>query len=588
MATEKITVVKVDTNPAQKSIKSLRQELKAVKDEMANLEEGSDAFLEAANKAGELKHQLDEINSSISGASADFGDLLATSGTALNGIIGGFQIANGLLATFGIENEDVIDTIKRLQAVMSIGQGIAQIDNGIKAMKKLSAAITGTTKAAKILKTVLQPKVFAAVTIAVTALATIFGKLKKKEDEAAAALEKHAEIVKEREAKAVEEANKQWEHNLNLKQKIYNIKFGGDDVKTLTQLLKDYEGELTKIQKAQQDVTDELNKSFRQAALNGQDTINVNDDLLKRQSDLAAEAEKYKKLIEETKIALEDARAIAKARVEVEAAEAAKERQEGLNKAYELGIDILKKYQDQAKEKIVPEFPEEDEEELDAITQRRIDAYTNFRHAVVDEYTQLLYTDEEYFRAAERNLELSLQARLISQEEYTEAVKRLRKEEVQYTLQNTATAAAGIADILNSIADAQDENNKEGFERSKKLQTSAAVINMLSGVTAAIAGLFTTKTGPWDIALAAIQAGSIIAAGTANIMKIQRQQYNSSAASVSSSALKNTIVPPVTYSSATQGAEIQSAIKDTRVYVTERDITSIQRKVHVAETENRF
>ena len=73
-----VEVLNIDTSSATNSLKSLRQELMAVKNEMTNLEEGSDAFLKAANKAGELKHQIDEINQSVSGASADFGRLFST------------------------------------------------------------------------------------------------------------------------------------------------------------------------------------------------------------------------------------------------------------------------------------------------------------------------------------------------------------------------------------------------------------------------------------------------------------------------------------------------------------------------------
>ena len=108
-----VEVLNIDTSAATNSLKSLRQELMAVKNEMTNLEEGSDAFLQAANKAGELKHQIDEINQSVSGASTDFGDMLGAATTALNGIIGGFTAAQGALSLFGIENEDVIKSCEK-------------------------------------------------------------------------------------------------------------------------------------------------------------------------------------------------------------------------------------------------------------------------------------------------------------------------------------------------------------------------------------------------------------------------------------------------------------------------------------------
>ena len=171
-----VEVLNIDTSSATNSLKSLRQELMAVKNEMTNLEEGSDAFLKAANKAGELKHQIDEINQSVSGASTDFGDMLGAATTALNGIIGGFTAAQGALSLFGIENEDVIKSIKQLQALMAVGQGIAQIDEGIKAMNKLQHAIKGTSVAAKVLRGALTPKSMLLIIAALTTLTKLWQK----------------------------------------------------------------------------------------------------------------------------------------------------------------------------------------------------------------------------------------------------------------------------------------------------------------------------------------------------------------------------------------------------------------------------
>src|SRR5574344_48595 len=108
---EEVTVVKLDTSKAINSLKSLRTELKNVKDAMTNLEEGSDAFQQAANKAGELKHQIDEINESVRGASADFGDMLSNATQVTNGIIGGFTAAQGAMNLFGMESENVTKAI---------------------------------------------------------------------------------------------------------------------------------------------------------------------------------------------------------------------------------------------------------------------------------------------------------------------------------------------------------------------------------------------------------------------------------------------------------------------------------------------
>lgn len=174
---EDVEVIQIDTQPAVSSMKALRNELKKVKDSMASLDAGSDAFLEAANKAGELKHQIDEINQSVAGASSDFGDMLGNVTKIGAGITGAFQTANAALSMFGIESEEVVKSIKTMQSLMAMTQGLASIDAAIKSINKLRNSITATTAASKLLKAALTPKTFLAVVAAVTALVLIFKKL---------------------------------------------------------------------------------------------------------------------------------------------------------------------------------------------------------------------------------------------------------------------------------------------------------------------------------------------------------------------------------------------------------------------------
>jgi len=85
--------IKVDSNDVKSTLptlKDLRKELKAIQDTMAGMEEGSDEFLKAANKAGELKHQIDEIRQATAGASADFGDMLGNISKVGAGMVGTF------------------------------------------------------------------------------------------------------------------------------------------------------------------------------------------------------------------------------------------------------------------------------------------------------------------------------------------------------------------------------------------------------------------------------------------------------------------------------------------------------------------
>lgn len=155
--------------------------------------------------------------------------------------------------------------------------------------------------------------------------------------------------------------------------------------------------------------------------------------------------------------------------------------------------------------------------------------------------------------------------------------------------QMAGAAFAAVGSMMNGLAQQQDASNKEGFEKQKKYQIAAATMQMLAGIATALSGVFTTKTGPWDIALAAIQAGIIATTGAIQIAKIKQQKFDggSSSSSVSSpnTGAVASVIAPVQYTQDVQGASIEGAIKDNKVYVVESDITNTQNKVSVTENE---
>lgn len=209
MAKETIKVLQIDTNPATKSLKDLRNELKGFKDQMSNLEEGSDAFLEIANKAGEVKHQIDEINESIKGASADFGDMVGNVTNVTAGLVGAFEAVAGGLQAMGVESAAVDETIKRMQGLMAVVQGLSSIDDGIKSWDKLTKSLG---KAGETLNGFVKGlgKIAAPVAI-VSALGVAFAKLKESIDGTSTAL-------KERET-AQKNFNTELEKELFIRQK---------------------------------------------------------------------------------------------------------------------------------------------------------------------------------------------------------------------------------------------------------------------------------------------------------------------------------------------------------------------------------
>ena len=147
--------------------------------------------------------------------------------------------------------------------------------------------------------------------------------------------------------------------------------------------------------------------------------------------------------------------------------------------------------------------------------------------------------------------------------------------------------------IIGAIQEGIDTTTREGFERNKKLQIANAVIQTLVGVTTALSGAFTTKSGPWDIALAAIQASTIAATGAIQVANIKKQTYNGEGGDVSNPSVNPRLDlsqnMPVQYTrDLLSDSELTNINQEQKVYVTETDITNTQNKVRVAESNASF
>jgi hypothetical protein len=131
---EKDILLKVssDTNEATKGFKSLKQELKEIEKEMNRMseagEEGSAQFQKMAQRAGQLKDQIGDTKARINALASDTYKLDAMT-QAIQGIAGGFAVAQGAMAVFGSENEDLQKAILKTQGAMAILQGVTEITN---------------------------------------------------------------------------------------------------------------------------------------------------------------------------------------------------------------------------------------------------------------------------------------------------------------------------------------------------------------------------------------------------------------------------------------------------------------------------
>lgn len=180
-------------------------------------------------------------------------------------------------------------------------------------------------------------------------------------------------------------------------------------------------------------------------------------------------------------------------------------------------------------------------------------------------------------------------------------LEKLNKQALASVLNGVQASTSAIGDTLNNLIEAEEagaENEKEAFERTKGLQKASAIVNMLSGVAAAISTA--QQLGPIiGPIIGAANAASVIASCMAQIKKINNTRFDgagdsgTSVATPSTSATANTYNP--TYTANTTGKNnvdrLQSTIEDNsmknvKVYVTESDISDSlnSKKVKVQES----
>lgn len=586
MTKETIKVVQIDTNPAQTSIADLRKQLKGFKDEMSNLEEGSEAFLEVARNAGEVKHQIDEINESIKGASADFGDMIGNVTNVAAGLTGAFQAVAGGLQAIGTESEAIDEAIARMQGLMAVTQGLSAIDDGIKSFGKLTTAINTSSKGLGKFKTALISTGLGALVVVLGSIIANWDEFSKSIGISESAMQKFGDVMKG----------------------VLNsaLSMIGGVGKAISRLITgDFKGAGEAIKEGFA-----LQKNFTEGVKKSE------EDRTKKEREEAAERvkiarEEAQKKIDEQNRLLEEYRAKEQEKIDIELERlkrSGKSETEQLEEQIRLEQERLKyieegsleyerqltKVHDLKEELIELNTPKEEKQKKEKPIKVEIDAENEKLKELAKGYYTLEETATETYNRISEELKLALDRDLISQEQYDEAVKNLANERARYIAKQSvavfAAASNMITGILDDVASSQDTSNKEGFEKSKKLQIASATIQMLTGIATAMSGVFTTKTGPWDIALAAIQAGSIAASGIMNINKIKQTKFDGggASASVSSSAVNNMVVPPVQYSAAVQGASTEGSIKDTKVYVVETDIKNTSNKVSVQESENTY
>lgn len=200
---------------------SLRTQLRNVREDLALLEangqRGTEAFKKLQQEAGRLTDAIGDATTQARIFSHDNRGLQGMI-SGLSGVVGAFSAAQGAVALFAGENENLQKVMLKVQSLMSITIGLQQVANTINkdsafmlttvakakellaaATNKLTIALGGSTIAAKALMATLTLGLSVAITVIIAALS----KLQSKQAEAKKAQEEFNKKVSEAAGKPV-------------------------------------------------------------------------------------------------------------------------------------------------------------------------------------------------------------------------------------------------------------------------------------------------------------------------------------------------------------------------------------------------
>lgn len=623
-----------ENNAATTSVKELRQELKAQKDIMLSAEQGTKEYNDALQKAAGIQHTLKEQMEEVNASAMDFGQIAGNVVKATGGIVAGFQAAKATMNLFGVENEAVLQSLEKMQNLMAITQAIPALDDGVKAFKRLGLAIKSATTGMSGFKKALISTGLGALVVTLGLIIANFDKISAWLDE----ITGQTDFLGNLSDKVIGGLNAAWAGL------VQTLKAVGNAIVTyVTAPFKSVWDAIQAYTSTEGDFVDKL-KAAGSAMKNGfvADWKDVGNDFKEigvvsanayQEGFNKNRAKRLAKNVEEAK-EIGEARGKAKADAEEAAYKKRLSQIDSQQRAEMLALQALSLgYEEYVNQKQALE---------DKFTQKRIDTLKDIlatekeltEQEISDLQSELISLQDSLYKKPEKTSGTTSTPTNAPEDENVSNAKQISEainasalalndfsdnpawgnilknvatltanwDTLQEKIQNgeaftayaqiAATALGAVAQMVNGLAAEQDTSNKEGFESSKKFQIAGATMSMLAGIASAWAS--SMQLGPiLGPILGASLSAMMLATGIAQIDKIKKTQFGGSGSTSGSSATPNagavsSVIAPVQYTQDVQGASIEGAIKDTRVYVTEQDISSTQKKVDVAESEARF
>lgn len=552
--------IKFDKEQAEKSVKTIKQELRQAQEEALKLGrkfgENSKEANNAAKKVAQLKDEVGDFKQKVDALNPD---KFARFSTATNGIVRGFQAAQGAAVLFGNESEDLQKSLVKLQAVMAFADGIQGVMDTTKAFSGLGNTIKNSVvKAFTTLKGAIIGTGIGALAIALGYVITNFDKVKAAVERflpGLATLAKYVGVIVEkftdwvgitseegRALDALTAKNNKANESIERQIKLLEARGGKDkEVFALRRQLIDNELAILRAKyRTEEGLTQEELKRFN-------DLKTEREILLIEETNrIKAEQDKQAKIIKDAND------------------QKAKEREAERQKELQAQLDDIKMLNKMGKER----------EDATILQAQRMMTIKETGHKVETA------ADQEMNKKVQENLEQLKSFREKYQEwvknhnrKATEEEKKFRKELNDLSIMAATSLVQTLQDLNNAYAGKSLEAQKKQFKINKALAISQTVINTYQSASSA------AKVEPYPLGVAL--AGLAVIQGFARVKAIKDQTFEGETGNVSAntSGGGGSVSPRVASTGFTSIAPPTSPQRQTQtktdpiqVYVLEKDI----------------
>ena len=159
MSVTKTKVIDIDTKQSQKNVENLtksfvplRQQIKQLRDQLSQLEQGTVEYNRISKQLADTQQQLIEIQEAAKYSNKDFGQVMSNLTNISMGVVGGINAISASMTLLGQSDEDVQKALQHITLLMAVIQSFSAIDTAIKSLEGLKNAFSDLGDSADVAK----------------------------------------------------------------------------------------------------------------------------------------------------------------------------------------------------------------------------------------------------------------------------------------------------------------------------------------------------------------------------------------------------------------------------------------------------